>query len=151
MDDSASPTATPQVTVTPRVSVTPTPSASPSPAPGGGGGGGSASTTPGGCGDFWSDPLALGAQCSQPNGSGTTLFGQGGYFQRIANALIFVVGAVSVLMIILGGLRFVVSMGNAKAVTQARDTILYAVIGVVIAFVSFAVVNFVITALAKTT
>ena len=61
----------------------------------------------------------------------------------IASALIFLVGAVSVIMVIVGGLRYVISMGNSKQVEQAKNTILYAVIGVVVAVSSYAVVSFV--------
>jgi hypothetical protein len=52
-------------------------------------------------------------------------------------------------MIIVGGLKYVISMGNPKAVTAARDTILYALVGVLVAGASFAIINFVITALSK--
>jgi len=65
------------------------------------------------------------------------------YFRAIANALIFVVGALSVLMVIVGALKFVVSMGNPKRVENARNTILYAIVGVVVAMCSYAIVNFV--------
>jgi Type IV secretion system pilin len=70
----------------------------------------------------------------------------GDFFGRIANALIFLIGAISVIMIIIAGLRFVVSMGNPKQVKAARDTIFNAIIGLVIAFSSYAIVNFVIGA-----
>lgn len=67
-----------------------------------------------------------------------------GFFHNIANALILVVGAVSVIMVIFGGLKFVVSMGHPKRVESARNTILYAIVGVVVAMCSYAVVNFVL-------
>ncbi len=66
-------------------------------------------------------------------------------FATIANTLTYLVGAVSVIMIIVGGLRYVTSNGDQKNVTAAKDTILYAVIGVVVAIVAFAVVQFVAT------
>lgn len=65
-------------------------------------------------------------------------------FGNIANVLIFLVGAISVIMMILGGLRYVISNGDQKNVTAAKDTILYAVIGLVVALASYAIVNFVI-------
>jgi cytochrome bd-type quinol oxidase subunit 2 len=65
-------------------------------------------------------------------------------FGLIANTLIFLVGAVSVIMMILGGLRYVISNGDQKNVTAAKDTIFYAVIGLVVALASYAVVHFVI-------
>ena len=66
------------------------------------------------------------------------------FFHNIANALIMVVGAVSVLMVIVGALKFVVSMGHPKRVENARNTILYAIVGVIVAMCSYAIVNFVI-------
>lgn len=69
------------------------------------------------------------------------------FFHNIANALIMVVGAVSVLMVIVGALKFVVSMGHPKRVESARNTILYAIVGVIVAMCSYAVVNFVLTTL----
>jgi Type IV secretion system pilin len=70
-----------------------------------------------------------------------------GFFHAIANALILVVGAVSVLMVIWGGLKYVVSMGHPKRVESARNTILYAIVGVVVAACSYAIVNFVVGSL----
>jgi hypothetical protein len=69
----------------------------------------------------------------------------GNIFAGIANMLIFLVGAISVIAIILGGLRYVASQGDSKQTTQAKDTILYAVIGIVVAIIAFAIVNFVTT------
>lgn len=63
----------------------------------------------------------------------------------IANTLIFLVGAIAVIMIIVGGLRYVLSGGDSKATTDAKNTILYSVVGVVVAVVAFAIVHFVVT------
>lgn len=104
---------------------------------------------PGDCATDFTDPLKQGAACSQGNSQKETLFGQGGIFTTVANTLIFLVGAVSVIFLIIGGLRYVISNGDSKAVTAAKDTILYAIIGVVVAVVSFALVSFVTTALAN--
>ena len=69
-----------------------------------------------------------------------------GIFGTIANALIFLVGSVSVIMIIIGGLRYTLSNGDSKQAGEAKNTILYSVIGVIVAIASFAIVNFVATA-----
>ena len=53
-------------------------------------------------------------------------------------------------MLIIGGFRYVFSQGNEKAVTGAKDTILYAIIGLVIAILSYAIVNFVLGGLSET-
>lgn len=62
----------------------------------------------------------------------------------VVNTLIFVIGLVAVIMLIVGGFRYVFSQGNEKAVQGAKDTILYAIIGIVVAVLAFAIVNFVI-------
>ncbi len=68
--------------------------------------------------------------------------------QTIADTLIYIVGAVAVLMLIIGGLRYVISQGDSAAVKQAKDTILYGIIGVVVAILAYAIVAFIAGALA---
>ncbi len=65
-------------------------------------------------------------------------------FKKIVNILLYIIGAVSVLMIVIGGVRYVVSGGDQSAVKGAKDTILYAIIGIVVAFMAYAIVNWVI-------
>lgn len=65
----------------------------------------------------------------------------------VVNTLLFVIGIISVIMLIVGGIRYVVSGGNQSQVEGARNTILYAIVGLVIAFVAWGVVNFVVKAL----
>ncbi|HVQ43450.1 MAG TPA: hypothetical protein VMT30_00585 [Candidatus Saccharimonadia bacterium] len=64
-------------------------------------------------------------------------------FLNISTALTFVIGSVSVIMIIVGGLRYVLSRGDAKQAEAGRNTVLYAVMGVAIAIVAYAIVAFV--------
>ena len=76
-----------------------------------------------------------------------TIQGQGTLeqgFGRVVNALIFIVGAIAVLMLIIGAIRFAISGGDPEAAKGARNTILYAVIAIVVAIMAFAIVNFVI-------
>lgn len=101
-----------------------------------------------GAGSLFFAPSALasvqdGAKDAQPSSAPTDLFGSTGVFHTIANVLIFLVGAVAVIMLIIGGFRYVVSQGDAGSVKQAKDTILYAIIGIVVAIIAFAVVTFI--------
>lgn len=64
--------------------------------------------------------------------------------KTIVNLLLFVIGAVSVIMIVVGGLKYTLSNGESSQVTSAKNTILYAVVGVVVALLAFAIVNFVL-------
>lgn len=90
-----------------------------------------------------------GAQCAKADSAKDNLFAPNGIFATIANTLIFLVGAVAVIFLIIGGLRYVVSNGDSKAVEGAKNTILYAIVGIVVAVISFALVQFVINALNK--
>ncbi len=55
-----------------------------------------------------------------------------------------VVGAVSVIMIIIGGLRYITSSGDSANVTAAKNTILYAIVGLVIVIFAQTIVKFVV-------
>lgn len=85
-----------------------------------------------------------GANAARGNDQPADIFGSTGVFRTITNVLLFVLGAISVIMIIIGGLRYVVSGGNATSVTAAKNTILYAIVGVVVALLAYAVINFVL-------
>lgn len=98
------------------------------------------------------DALAIGGSiqdgvnAARGAGQPAELFGNGGILTTITNTLLFVVGALSVIMIIFGGLRYAVSGGNAASVTAAKNTILYALVGLIIAFLAFAAVNWILGA-----
>ena len=65
-------------------------------------------------------------------------------FKNVVNILLFIIGAVSVIMLIYGGIRYTTSGGNANSVTAAKNTIMYSIIGLVVAILAFAVVQFVV-------
>lgn len=64
----------------------------------------------------------------------------------VIKILFRVLGAVSVIVIIIGGFRFVVSGGNPDNAKKARESILYAIYGIVIAVAAEAIVRFVLNA-----
>lgn len=84
-----------------------------------------------------------GADCAKAASQPESLFATGGVFETISNILIFLVGAIAVIMLIWGGLQYVISAGDSKRVENAKSTILYSIIGIVIALLAFAIVNFV--------
>ena len=91
--------------------------------------------------------ITSGADAARGNQQVTDLFGVGGVFTTVSNILLFIIGALSVIMIIIGGLRYVISGGNSTAVTSAKNTILYAVVGLIVALLAFAIINFVLGSL----
>jgi len=61
------------------------------------------------------------------------------------NLMLYVLSAVAVIMIIYAGILFTTSGDNSATLTKAKDTILYSVVGLVVAICSYAIVNFVLT------
>lgn len=65
--------------------------------------------------------------------------------RTVINLFSLVVGVVSVIMIIVGGLKYITSGGDSGNVTGAKNTILYAIIGIVIVALSQFIIRFVLT------
>lgn len=91
--------------------------------------------------------LREGAEAARCDGCPADLFGDTGVFKQVTNTILYIVGIIAVIMLIIGGIKYVISGGDSKKVTDAKNTVLYAIIGLVIAFLAFAIVNFVISAL----
>ena len=68
----------------------------------------------------------------------------GSFVANLINTLLFIVGGVSVLMIIVGGILYVVSQGDSSAIARAKNTLLSAIIGLIVAFLAYAIVNWVL-------
>lgn len=62
----------------------------------------------------------------------------------IINGVIGILGAVAAIFILVGGIGYMTSAGDASKLEKAKKTILWAVIGLVIAALTFAIVNLVI-------
>ena len=99
----------------------------------------------------YENPAQAGAEAARGSGMPAELVGATGVFTRITNTVLFAVGIISVIMLIYGGLRYIISGGDSKKVTDAKNTIMYAIIGLIIAILSYAIVNFVISAIGGTT
>jgi magnesium-transporting ATPase (P-type) len=69
--------------------------------------------------------------------------------KTIVNLLSAVVGIVAVIMIIFGGLRYITSGGNDSSVTGAKNTILYAIIGLIIVALAQVLVRFTLNKVAN--
>lgn len=81
-------------------------------------------------------------------GKGSSKTDPGDIIQLIVKILLYIIGAVSVIMIIIGGVRYTISQGDSAAITAAKNTILYAVIGLIVAIFAYAIVDFVVSKLA---
>ena len=85
-----------------------------------------------------------GANAARADGMPTELIGDNGVFSRITNTVLLIVGLISVIMLVYGGLRYILSGGDSKKVTDAKNTILYAIIGLIISMLAYAIVHFVL-------
>jgi cytochrome bd-type quinol oxidase subunit 2 len=68
---------------------------------------------------------------------------------NIINVMIFVTGIIAVIFIIVGGLRYITSQGDEKGVQSSKNTILYAVVGLIVAILAYAIVNFVLAGISS--
>ena len=89
--------------------------------------------------------LQSGLQQGKTSEMPTTIFGNTGIFTRIVSVMLFTVGILSIIMLIFGGLRYIISNGDSKKVEAAKNTILYAIVGLIVAIMSYAIVNFVVS------
>lgn len=81
------------------------------------------------------------ASCT-PGNAGTNLEGT---ISTVVNILSAAAGVAAVIMIIIGGFRYVTSAGNAETAKNARNTLVYAVVGLIIVALAQLVVHFVLT------
>jgi type IV secretory pathway VirB2 component (pilin) len=80
------------------------------------------------CKDFAKDP-----ETEMPN-----------TIRNIINVLLFIAGTIAIIMIIVSAIKFTAAHGDSGAATKARQTLIYSVVGLIIALMAFAIVNFVI-------
>ena len=69
--------------------------------------------------------------------------------QKAVSWLLWGVGVASVIVIIIGGVMYTTSSGDQQKVTKAKNTILYGIIGLIIAVLAYGIVNFVLDSILK--
>lgn len=84
-----------------------------------------------------------GSVCTQ-NTDANPITGSGGIFTKAINLITFLTGAASIIIIILGGIKYVASTGDPGKVSSAKDTILYAVIGLVVSVSARGIILFIV-------
>lgn len=88
--------------------------------------------------------LESGINSAKGTGAPDNVTEDDGLIKKVVNLLLWAIGIISVIMIIIGGIRYAISNGDSNQVTAAKNTIMYAVIGLVIAIFAYAIVNFVL-------
>lgn len=87
-------------------------------------------------------------QCSAAGSDANTRINN--IVHTVVNLLSAIVGIVAVIMIIIGGFRYITSGGNDTSVTAAKNTILYAIIGLVVVALAQIIVRFTLSKLTNT-
>ena len=78
---------------------------------------------------------------------GKSIDGDKGLIKTVVNVLLWAVGVLSVIMIIFSGFRYITSAGDASKTKSARSTLIYSVVGLIVAIMAWAIVNMVINRL----
>lgn len=68
--------------------------------------------------------------------------------EYIIDLLLFLAGSIAIIVIVIAGLRYVTSSGDPQTASKAKNTIIYAIVGLVVAILSYAIVNFILDRLA---
>lgn len=74
----------------------------------------------------------------------TELFDDGGIVTTVINTMLFIVGILAVIMIIYAGIRYTTAHGDKGQVENAKNTLMYSIVGLVVAIIAYAVVNWVV-------
>ena len=81
---------------------------------------------------------------NQQTSTNNSLYGPNGVVRKIVNILSMVIGFAAVVMIIVGGMQYMLSNGDANKISSAKYTIIYALVGIAVAVLAQALVVFVI-------
>jgi cytochrome bd-type quinol oxidase subunit 2 len=92
--------------------------------------------------------VSSGGDCATTTSNGTT--GINNIIATVINVFSIVVGVVSVIMIIVGGFRYITSGGDSGNVSSAKNTIIYAIIGLVVVALAQFIVQFVLNKVTQT-
>lgn len=92
------------------------------------------------------DPSNPPAICTA-GGATDPVTGKKGLFPTLIELVIFLTAAISVVMIIIGGFRYIISGGDSNGIQGAKNTIIYALVGLVIAVFSQTIVSVVLSKL----
>lgn len=112
---------------------------------GGGSGSSGGSGGSGGGGGGGADQILNGANTTGQEG-GQTLEQQ---IKNVTNVLLFLIGAIAVIVLIVGGIKYVVADGDQGKIKSAKDTIVYALVGLAIAIFAYAIVAWIVGAFAS--
>lgn len=86
--------------------------------------------------------------CSGGAGTADPIAGPKGVINSITAILSLVLGIMSVIFVIFGGIKYITANGDSSSIASAKNTIIYALIGLVVAALARPIINFVLTKIA---
>lgn len=86
------------------------------------------------CGDGSSSEI-----CGEAGGSSVA-----GLVATLTGLLFFVIGVIAVIVIIVSGIKYMTADGDSSKIKSAKDTLFYAVIGLVVSIMAYAIVIFIV-------
>lgn len=97
--------------------------------------------------DVCSGDAANSPVCQDANGGGNSIFGSGGVLVQVVNILTIIIGVAAVIVIIIAGIQYMLSTGDATKTNNAKNAILYALVGLGVAIAARVIVPFILTRL----
>ena len=88
--------------------------------------------------------LGGGLACTENDDMPAELTGDSGIVTTVINTMLFIVGILAVIMIIFSGIRYTTAHGDKGQVESAKNTLIYSIVGLVVAIIAYAVVNWVV-------
>lgn len=79
------------------------------------------------------------------NWSGFSNIGE--IFQTVINVLLVIISVLALVSLIYGGYQYITSAGNPETAQKGKSSITWGIVGLLLAFASFLIVNFIYTAL----
>lgn len=101
------------------------------------------------CNGSGSDSTVCNESGNHQNNSSNSIYGPDGIITKIANLLAIIVGVAAVIVIVIAGIQYMTSTGDATKVNNAKNAIIYAVVGLVIVIVARTIVVFIIGRLTR--
>ena len=93
------------------------------------------------------DATLCGANNQQQDADCNSIFGECGVLTKAAGIVSIVVGVASVILIIVGSIQYIIASGDSTNIQNAKNTILYAIIGLVITLLARGIIAFVLVRL----
>lgn len=85
--------------------------------------------------------------CEAADPNEGALLGADGVVTKAVQFIVYIAGALSVILVVLGGIKYATSSGDSGNIQSAKNTVIYALVGLIVAIFAQAIVSFVLSRL----